>query len=213
MSYAVINGARLWYEVRGEGEPLLLHHGYTASRVNWMPVAERLEHRYRVVLMECRGAGQSEHTPDGYTLEQYAADVVGLLDHLELERVTFAGHVGVDELANYLKDVEIGVSPYCGRDEYSGLKILDYKAAGLATIASGVAGEPELIEHGRTGWIVPPCDEQALFEAISILATNNALRRRLGQAARIEAETEHSWQSTALQLHEEFIRLTPGFPK
>ncbi|MEM8766454.1 MAG: alpha/beta hydrolase [Pseudomonadota bacterium] len=92
MPYADINGARLWYEVRGQGEPLLLHHGYTASRVNWMPVAERLEHRYQIILMECRGTGQSEHTPDGYTLEQYARDVVAMLDHLGIDRVTFAGH-------------------------------------------------------------------------------------------------------------------------
>lgn len=92
MPHAKINGARLWYEVRGRGEPILMHHGYTASRVNWMPVAERLESRYQVILMECRGTGESEHTAGGYTLEQYAADVVGLLDHLGLERVTFAGH-------------------------------------------------------------------------------------------------------------------------
>ena len=92
MPYAQINGARLWYEVRGEGEPLLLHHGYTASRVNWMPVAERLESLYQIILMECRGTGQSEHTPEGYTLEQYAADVVGMLDHLGVDKVSFAGH-------------------------------------------------------------------------------------------------------------------------
>jgi pimeloyl-ACP methyl ester carboxylesterase len=78
--------------VRGTGEPLLLHHGYTASRVNWMPVAERLEDRYQIILMECRGTGDSEHTDDGYSLEQYAADVVGLLDHLGLPTVSFAGH-------------------------------------------------------------------------------------------------------------------------
>jgi len=92
MPHATINGARLWFDVRGEGEPLLLHHGYTASRVNWMPVADRLADRYRIILMECRGTGQSEHTADGYTLEQYAADVVGLLDHLHIDRVSFAGH-------------------------------------------------------------------------------------------------------------------------
>jgi 3-oxoadipate enol-lactonase len=92
MSHAVINGARLWYEVRGTGAPLLLHHGYTASRVNWAPVAERLQDRYQVILMESRGTGESEHTERGYSLEQYAADVVGLLDHLNLPRVTYAGH-------------------------------------------------------------------------------------------------------------------------
>ena len=66
MPHATIHGARLWYQVRGSGEPILLHHGYTASRVNWMPVAERLERDFQVVLMECRGTGESEHTADGY---------------------------------------------------------------------------------------------------------------------------------------------------
>lgn len=92
MPHAQINGARLWYEVRGSGEPLLLHHGYTASRVNWLPAAELLESRYQVILMECRGTGESEYTEGGYSLEQYAADVLGMLDHLQLNKVTFAGH-------------------------------------------------------------------------------------------------------------------------
>jgi pimeloyl-ACP methyl ester carboxylesterase len=62
MPRATVNGAHLRYGERGSGEPILLHHGYTASRVNWMPVAERLQDRYRVILMECRGTGESEHT-------------------------------------------------------------------------------------------------------------------------------------------------------
>ena len=92
MPIANINNADLWYDVMGQGEPLLLHHGYTASRVNWMPVAERLKDRYQIILMECRGTGESEHTQSGYEIAQYALDVVGLLDHLALERVAFAGH-------------------------------------------------------------------------------------------------------------------------
>ena len=92
MPYADINGARLWYDVRGTGRPILFHHGYTASRVNWEPVTHQLQDHYQVILMECRGTGESEHTVDGYTLEQYAADVTSLLDQLDLRRVTFAGH-------------------------------------------------------------------------------------------------------------------------
>jgi pimeloyl-ACP methyl ester carboxylesterase len=92
MAHATINGARLWYDVQGDGEPLLLHHGYTASRVNWEPAAALLRDRYQVILMECRGTGDSEHTPDGYSLEQYAADVIGMADHLGLARFSFAGH-------------------------------------------------------------------------------------------------------------------------
>lgn len=126
------------------------------------------------------------------------------------ERVAFTGHICTIELADYLKDAEIGVSPYCGRAEYSGLKLLDYKAAGLATIASGESCEPKVIEHGRSGWIVPPCDEIALCEAITSLVSDSNLRRHLGQTARIEAETEHSWHNTALQLQEVFERVVIG---
>ena len=96
MAHALINGARLWYEVRGSAQPghspILLHHGYTASRVNWLPVAQRLADRHQVILMECRGTGDSEHTESGYTLEQYAADVIGVADHLGLGRFSYAGH-------------------------------------------------------------------------------------------------------------------------
>jgi len=126
----------------------------------------------------------------------------GVEDH-----VTFTGYVDITQLATYLEDVEIGISPYCGRNEYSGLKLLDYKAAGLAIIASGVDGEPEVIVHGRNGLIVPPCDEFALYEAINLLATNSELRRHLGQTARIEAENQHSWRHSALNLQKLFSYL------
>lgn len=92
MPQVTVNEARLWYEVRGSGVPVLFHHGYTASRVNWLPVVERLEDRYQCIVMECRGTGESEYTTDGYTLEQYAADVIGVMDHLGIERFTYAGH-------------------------------------------------------------------------------------------------------------------------
>ncbi|MCB1692730.1 MAG: alpha/beta fold hydrolase [Pseudomonadales bacterium] len=92
MPHAVINNARLWYDVMGEGEPLLLHHGYTASRVNWMPVAERLKDEFRIIMMECRGTGESEDTADGYNIPQYASDALGLMDELGIEKFSYAGH-------------------------------------------------------------------------------------------------------------------------
>jgi glycosyltransferase involved in cell wall biosynthesis len=74
------------------------------------------------------------------------------------QKVTLHGFLRISQAAPILARCEIALSPYCGRVEYSGLKLLDYKAAGLATIASGEAGEPAVLRHGQTGWIVPPCD-------------------------------------------------------
>lgn len=92
MPYVTVNNARLWYDAAGEGAPILLHHGYTASRDNWQPVGRILEHKYRVVIMECRGCGQSEHTEEGNNLEQFAEDAVALMRELGHDSFTFVGH-------------------------------------------------------------------------------------------------------------------------
>lgn len=121
--------------------------------------------------------------------------------------VTLHGFLRIEQAAPLLGQSEIGLSPYCGRVEYSGLKLLDYKAAGLATIASGEGGEPAVLRHGRTGWIVPPCDVDRLAEAVLTLCCDAPLRRAIGQAARAEAEAEHSWRHTAVQLQAIFAKV------
>jgi glycosyltransferase involved in cell wall biosynthesis len=129
------------------------------------------------------------------------AEVERLVAEHRLEPfVTAHGFLRIAQAAPILGRAEIGLSPYCGRVEYSGLKLLDYKAAGLATIASGEKGEPAVLRHGETGWIVPPCDDARLAEAILTLSADRDLRRCIGQAARLDAEAQHSWRHTAEQL-------------
>lgn len=123
------------------------------------------------------------------------------------EVVTFAGHMGPAQYAPLLAAADAGVSPYCGWPEFSGLKVLDYKAAGLPTIASGVNGHPPTLEDGRTAVIVPPCQPEPLAAAIERIARDAGLRRRLGQAARIDAEARHAWSHTAERLERVFDRV------
>ena len=120
------------------------------------------------------------------------------------ESITFTGKLATNEYAARLAVSDIGVSPYCGWPEFSGLKIFDYKAAGLACVASGEDGQPSTLRHGETGWIVKPCDESALADALLTLASDRSLRQRLGQAARMEAEQQHSWAETARKLEKIF---------
>lgn len=114
--------------------------------------------------------------------------------------VTLTGFVDLHRLGAHLAAADIGLCPYCGRVEYSGLKLLDYKAAGLATIASGAQGQPAVLRHGVTGLIVPPCDEAQLTEAILALSFNQEERRAMGRQARQEAEAHHHWRHTAQRL-------------
>jgi glycosyltransferase involved in cell wall biosynthesis len=116
------------------------------------------------------------------------------------DQVRFTGMLPLDQYASILARSDVGLSPYCGRKEYSGLKLFDYKAAGLATIASGEDGQPLILRDGETGLIVPPCDEEALAGALLDLATHREKTRQIGQAARIEAEEQHSWRHTVEEL-------------
>jgi glycosyltransferase involved in cell wall biosynthesis len=88
------------------------------------------------------------------------------------------------------------------------LKILDYKAAGLPTIATGKNGAPSTLKHGITGLIVPPCDPGALRDAMVRLCGDARVRARMGQAARLEAEREHDWAHTVKRLEELFMTLS-----
>lgn len=92
MPHASINGADLYYEEAGSGAPIIFHHGYTGSHDSWPGIIARLKDRYHCVMMDARGAGDSSHPDSGYTMEQYARDVVGMADHLGLDRFTYVGH-------------------------------------------------------------------------------------------------------------------------
>lgn len=93
MPKATINGASLFYDEAGSGEPIILHHGYTGSHDAWWDlITPRLKDRFRCIVMDARGAADSEHTADGYSIEQYARDVIGMADHLGLDKFTYCGH-------------------------------------------------------------------------------------------------------------------------
>lgn len=92
MPHAMINGARLFHDEAGAGEPILFHHGYMSSHDAWPDVASHLQDSYRCIWMDCRGAGDSDHAPDGYTIRQFADDVIAMADHLGLSDFTYCGH-------------------------------------------------------------------------------------------------------------------------
>lgn len=92
MAHATINGAALFYDEHGAGEPLIVHHGYTGSHYSYDDVVPYLAQKYRVIRMDGRGAGDSARPDTGHSIEQYAADVVGMADFLGLARFTYIGH-------------------------------------------------------------------------------------------------------------------------
>jgi pimeloyl-ACP methyl ester carboxylesterase len=97
MSYAENRGVRIYYEVEGEGSPLVLVHGFSDTLEGWREYgyAEELEKEHRLVLIDARGHGASDkpHDPEAAAgLEQRPADVVAVLDDLGIERAHYFGY-------------------------------------------------------------------------------------------------------------------------
>lgn len=87
------DGAGLWYsDSGGNGRPVLCHHGYMGSHDIWLPMVERLATQARWVLMDARGAGDSERSSGGYTVDQTMDDVIAVADDAGLDRFTYVGH-------------------------------------------------------------------------------------------------------------------------
>lgn len=83
MPTAEVNGTALHYECLGEtGPPILLVMGIRARGMAWMPVAEVLSAMHRVVFWDHRGVGGSRPLSGPTSIEEMAADGIGLMDHL-----------------------------------------------------------------------------------------------------------------------------------
>jgi pimeloyl-ACP methyl ester carboxylesterase len=85
------DGVTLYYEVYGQGEPVLLVHGNGGS-IAWLKAQiEYFRTRYRVIAMDSRDQGKSGDSPDAITYEKMTDDLAALLDHLKSGPVNVLG--------------------------------------------------------------------------------------------------------------------------
>jgi pimeloyl-ACP methyl ester carboxylesterase len=86
-----VNGFDMHYDVRGDGEPLLLLHGGMGIGDDWRHVFPTDPPGCRVIVPDLRGHGRSTNPGGGFTFRQCAQDVFALLDALHIERVNAIG--------------------------------------------------------------------------------------------------------------------------
>jgi aminoacrylate hydrolase len=82
----------LYYEVHGDGPPLMLVTGLNGVSSFWVKQVPVLARDFRVVLHDHRGTGQSTHSRMRYSVEQMAQDALALMDALEIDAAHLAGH-------------------------------------------------------------------------------------------------------------------------
>jgi pimeloyl-ACP methyl ester carboxylesterase len=83
-------GAKIIYEVRGSGPPLVLLHPFPTNRHFWEPLVPALESRYRLILPDLRGHGESG-IGEGASMSNHAEDVHQILRECNVERAAFIG--------------------------------------------------------------------------------------------------------------------------
>jgi pimeloyl-ACP methyl ester carboxylesterase len=102
MPTARVNGIELYYEERGGGAPLLLLMGFGDDCHAWSQQVPAFAERYRTIAYDHRGVGKSAKPAGGYSIPQFAADALGLLDHLGLARAHLVGYSMGGRIAQYL---------------------------------------------------------------------------------------------------------------
>ena len=86
-----VNGKNLYYEVYGEGQPLIFLHGYTLSAQAWLPYVKDFYEEYEVYLIDLPGHGKSDPFTDTLSFKQVTRDLNDLLQYLSLDKIKAIG--------------------------------------------------------------------------------------------------------------------------
>jgi pimeloyl-ACP methyl ester carboxylesterase len=91
--YADVNGLKMYYEVYGEGKPLVLLHGsYMNIPLNWSHIIPLLAKDRKVIAAEMQGHGRTKDIAREFSYENMADDVSGLLQHLRIDKADVLGY-------------------------------------------------------------------------------------------------------------------------
>ncbi len=91
MAHAKINDIDMYYEIHGDGPPLVLIEGFGLNHLSWQAYIEPLATRFQVIVFDNRGVGKTAAPHGPYTIEQMADDTAALLNHLKLPKAHILG--------------------------------------------------------------------------------------------------------------------------
>ena len=113
------------------------------------------------------------------------------------EKVTFTGYVPHREIARCHNMIDVSVFTSI---ESFGVAAVEASACGNPVVASNVGGLPEVVEHGVTGFIVPPHDPPQIADAIEKLVRDGSLRACMGSAGRRRVQRLFDWDNNVSQM-------------
>lgn len=140
---------------------------------------------------------------DGPGLPEVQARIDALKLHDAVSLLSFR-----DDVADLLPAMDALV--LCSSSEGMSNAILEAMACGLPVVATAVGGNLHLVQHERSGLLVPPMDPATLAASLEWLARSPHARRRMGQAARQRIEREFSLDGMVNAFDQLYRRLLAG---
>ena len=149
---AINDGARIYYEVHGEGEPMVLIHGFPLNSGLFRDNVGPLSEQFQVITVDLRGFGQSTIPDDAGSIATYATDTLAVMDELGIDQAIIAGMSmgGMTALEMYREAPE----------RFSGLVLIDTTSTPAGTAEAGLwngsasqASEPDGIKSLGTFFI------------------------------------------------------------
>ena len=91
--YVPVNGIKVYYEVYGEGRPIVLLHGaFYTIQMNWGELIPALSKTRKVIAIELQGHGHTPYSARKMDFPTFASDVEGVMDHLKIDSADVAGY-------------------------------------------------------------------------------------------------------------------------
>lgn len=182
-SFTTSDGLNIHYRDLGQGDPVVLVHGWMVSGAVWDPIVDALtEAGKRLIIPDQRGSGSSGKPAQGYTLEQYTTDLLALVDTAGLDRFALIGHSMGGQIAQ-LAATRLG-------DRITSMTLI------CTVPASGMALPPEAVALFRTSGGKPEAQAAILGMACKQL-DDDARAALLADAATVcdtcIAEAFDSW--------------------
>jgi len=124
-----------------------------------------------------------------------------LTKKLGIEKQTkFQGKVEYDEVPKYHNQMDIEVYPSIVDSESFGVSVVEACACENPVVVTDVGGLPEVVEDGKTGFVVPVKNSSLLADAISKLISDKELRIRVGKAGRDRVNKLYDWNDNLDQM-------------
>jgi len=93
-NFADVNGIKICYKIHGKNNdtPLILVSGWTLKKEMWIAQVGPLSEHFKVITFDNRGCGKSDRPDIPYTMDLFASDLAGLMDHLKINRANLMGY-------------------------------------------------------------------------------------------------------------------------